>query len=51
MEFLANLVNDSLNTLPDSGFVIFKSIDNRIYLIYSNNNKSIISYDIKNIKK
>ncbi len=51
MEFLANLVNDSLNTLTDSGFVVFKSIDNRIYLIYSNNNKSIISYDIKNKKK
>ena len=44
MEFLANLVNDSLNTLPDSGFVVFKSIDNIIYLIYSNYNKSIIWY-------
>ena len=50
MEFLADLVNDSLNTFSDSGFVVFKSIDNRIYLIYSNNNKSIISYDIKNKK-
>ena len=51
MEFIADLVNDSFNTFSDSGFVVFKSIDNRIYLIYSNNNKSIISYDIKNKKK
>ena len=49
MEFLEDLVNDSFNNYSNSGFVVFKSIDNKIYLIYSNNNKSIISYDI--IKK
>ena len=51
MEFLEDLLNDSFNTYSNSGFVVFKSIDNKIYLIYSNNNKSFISYDIINKKK
>jgi len=51
MEFSEDLVNDSFNEYSNSGFVVFKSIDNKIYLIYSNNNKSLISYDIINKKK
>ena len=51
MEFLEDLANDSFNNFNNSGFIVFKSIDKKIYLIYSNNNKSIISYDIINKKK
>ena len=51
MEFLEDLVNDSFNKYSKKGFVIFQSIYNKIYLIYSNNNKSMISYDVINKKK
>lgn len=50
MEFLGDLANNSFNSYNCNGFVVFKSIDDKIYLIYSNNNKSIISYDILNKK-
>ena len=45
--FLKNLVIDSYSKdwLIDK-FIIFKSLNNILYLIYSNNNKSIISYNI-----
>ena len=32
-------------------FIIFKSINDLLYLIYINENNSIISYDLKNLKK
>ena len=52
MLFLKNLVTDSYSKdwLIDK-FIIFKSINNILYLIYSNNNKSIISYNIIGNKK
>ena len=50
--FLKNLVIDSYsnNWLIDK-FIVFKSLNNILYLIYSNNNKSIISYNIIDNKK
>ena len=50
--FLKNLVIDSYsnNWLIDK-FVVFKSLNNILYLIYSNNSKSIISYNIIDNKK
>ena len=35
----------------DNTFIIFKSINNILYLIYSSINKSIICYDLNNFKK
>ena len=45
--FLNDLVIDSFSKdwLIDK-FIVFKSLNNILYLIYSNNNKSIISYNI-----
>ena len=52
MEFKIDLANDSFSHWSNNnGFEVFKSVDNKIYLIYSNNNKAIISYDIINKKK
>ena len=47
IKFLKDIVNDS-NTkyFLDNTFSVFKSIDNILYLIYTNNNKSIISYNL-----
>ena len=47
IHFLTNLVNDSYSDdwLIDK-FIAFKSINDIFYLIYSNYNKSIISYNI-----
>ena len=45
--FLKNLVIDSYSKdWLIHKFIVFKSIDNILYLIYSNDNKSIISYNI-----
>ena len=50
--FLKNLVLDSYsNNWLISKFIVFKSFNNILYLIYSNNNKSIISYNIIDNKK
>ena len=50
--FCQNLALDSFMDLgTDNTFVVFNSLDNIFYLIYSNQNKSIISYDIVNNKK
>ena len=50
--FFKNLVIDSYSKdwLIDK-FIVFKSFNNILYLIYSNNNKSIISYNIIDNKK
>ena len=37
--------------VSDNSFITFKSINNILYLIYSNKNKSIISYDLNEQKK
>ena len=50
--FLKDLVIDSYsnNWLIDK-FIVFKSFNSILYLIYSDNNKSIISYNIIDNKK
>ena len=52
IEYLKDLTDDSYADFSyDNSFTVFKSINNILYLIYSNRNKSIISYDIiHNIK-
>ena len=50
--FLKNLVLDSYsNNWLINKFIVFKSFDKILYLIFSNNNKSIISYNIIDNKK
>ena len=50
--FLKDLVIDSYsNNWLINKFIVFKSLNNILYLIYSNNNKSIISYNIIDNKK
>ena len=53
INFLNDIENDSYAySSLDNTFTVFKSIDNILYLIYSNKNKSIISYNlIKNNKE
>jgi len=47
-----NLVIDSYsNNFLVNKFIVFKSFNNILYLIFSNNNKSIISYNIIDNKK
>ena len=49
---MSNLINDSyINIRLDNTFSIFKSINNLLYLIYSNRNKSIICYDLIKFQK
>ena len=51
-KLLNDLTKDSYSDyILDNTFTLFKSIDDIIYLIYSNINKSIISYDILKYKK
>ena len=50
-EHSKTLVEDSHSTLYNNTFSIFKSIDNIFYLIYTNKNKSIISFNLINYKK
>ena len=50
--FLKNLVEDSHSGIRlDNAFSIFKSINEILYLIYSNSNKSIILYNLLNNQK
>ena len=52
IKLLNDLTKDSYSDyILDNTFTLFKSIDDIIYLIYSNINKSIISYDILKCKK
>ena len=47
MNFFSDIVNDSFGyTDLDNSFIVFKSINNIIYIIYSTINKSIICYDL-----
>ena len=52
IKIISEVTKDSYaNVTLDNSFVVFKSIYNILYLIYSSNNKSIISYDLENKKK
>ena len=53
IKFLKNIVEDSYAwpTNAENTFVVFKSINNILYLIYSNKNNSFICYDLDNSKK
>ena len=45
-----SFVDDFFSSLNNT-FTIFNSINNILYLVYSNKEKSIISYDLKNFQK
>ena len=52
IKILKELTNDSyVYLVQDNTFIIFKSINDILYLIYSTKNKSIISFDLINNKK
>jgi len=44
-------LNSFIDSYMDNSFTVFKSKDKILYLIYSNKNKSIISYNLINNKK
>jgi len=51
-EILSNITKDSYNHwCSDNSFIIFKSIDNIFYIIYSNEFKSIICFNLEQSKK
>jgi len=51
-EFSKDLIYDSYtNERLDNTFIIFKSIDNIFYLIYTNLDNSIFAYDLIDNKK
>ena len=51
IKFLSNITEDSFAAdNSDNSFTVFKAINNILYLIYSNENKSIICYDLENEK-
>ena len=52
IQFIEDLAKDSyIGYSFDNSFIVFKAINRILYLIYSNKNTSIISYDIINNKK
>jgi hypothetical protein len=52
MKHISDLANDSyVNLGSNNTFTVFKSINEILYLIYSNKNKSIICYDLNQQKK
>ena len=52
MKYISDLANDSyVNLGSNNTFTVFKSINEILYLIYSNKNKSIICYDLNQQKK
>ena len=52
IKLLSNISNDSYAYCNlDNTFVVFKSIKDILYLIYSNKNKSIICYDLNENRK
>ena len=52
IEFSKDLIYDSYtNERLDNTFIVFKSIDNIFYLIYTNLDNSIIAYDLIDNKK
>ena len=52
IKLLSNVINDSfVYSNLDYSFTVFNSINNILYLIYSNDNKSMICYDLNNQRK
>ena len=52
IQMMNQLTKDSHTNLPlENIFCVFESIDNNIYLIYSNNYRSIISFNLMSIQK
>ena len=51
IKYIADIVLDAYGTSYDNTFLIFKSSQNIYHLIYSNLEKSIISYNLINSKK
>jgi len=52
IKFLSNITKDSYNHwCSDNSFIVFKSVDNIIYIIYSNEFKSIICFNLEESKK
>ena len=52
IKFLSNITKDSYNHwCSDNSFIVFKSIDNIIYIVYSNEFKSIICFNLEESKK
>ena len=52
LKYVSDLSNDSyVNLGSNNTFTVFKSINDILYLIYSNKNKSIICYDLNQQKK
>ena len=52
IQLLSNIIDDSYAyTDLDNTFTVFKAMNNILYLIYSNKNKSIICYDLNEQKK
>ena len=52
ISFLNNLIEDSFsNNLSINSFIVFKTINEILYLVYANQNKSIITYSLDNNKK
>ena len=52
LKFFENLVTDSCAHISqDNTFIVFKSINNILCLLYIYENNSIVSYDIINNKK
>jgi len=52
LKICLDVVTDSYaSTTIDNSFTVFKSINEILYLIYANENKSIISYDLNKQKK
>ena len=50
--FFKNIDNDAYSQyIKDNSFIVFKSLNDIIYLIYTNINKSIISFNLINQKK
>ena len=48
----SNIINDSVSTVSlSNSFIVFKSINNILYLIYGNKNKSIICYNLNEKRK
>jgi len=52
IELLTDLVNNSFSLFPlDNSFIVFKSIDNLIYIIYSTVINSIVCYNLNDQKQ
>ena len=52
IKLLSNIIDDSYAWVNlDNTFTVFKSINSIFYLIYASENKSLICYDMNNMKK